>query len=270
MAAPDFIRDYWDKQCGIFRQNLLLLREKPSRDAIHDIRVAVKKMYSTWQFICILKPQKADPGAFPNIRHFFRVAGINRDADISLSILRKTGRSAGITLPSFQYYLRSIRSFAGNNTKKAAEWPLENTLEILTTAFNEYLSGFSGEQLKELLDEQNRTKENEALGLMKDFEARAHQIRKELKQLYYGLISSPQNTRFDAKEMKLLNKTLDALGHWHDYDVFCRRLKYFRRHYLAKKTEEYEQAVNLEKVARLLCEEWLAGAAIKARRLFNA
>ena len=46
MTDKAFILKSWDEQINVFHHNLLILRIRPTKNAVHDLRVAIKKIRS--------------------------------------------------------------------------------------------------------------------------------------------------------------------------------------------------------------------------------
>src|SRR6186997_2454292 len=87
MPAPIFILLHWKKQQRIFFQNLAILRKLPDDKAIHDLRVAVKKLRSYLKLLTILfKKIEEEPG-FEKTGQLFKVLGKHRDIEMGLLLL---------------------------------------------------------------------------------------------------------------------------------------------------------------------------------------
>lgn len=266
MPVSNYLLRFWDEQCQVFLENLARVRKRPVKKDIHDIRVSIKKLKSILQFINAIRPDEEDL-AFDSIQLFFRVAGKFRDVDMSLSLLRKTGRQEKIDLPAFRQALGSMLSITRAHTKAAAAGPLEAELMSVTGQLRSQLEGFNDETLGQQVQELAGKILEEVNLLLEQLPEEAHPLRKKLKRLYYWLRSCPINTCFDESQMKQLEKSLRSLGFWHDFLVFHQKLRKFRKEYLVKGSVEDEHSRKMEEIAVLIRDQWLADAKQRVKKL---
>lgn len=266
MAVSNYLLGFWDRQCQAFLQNLAGVRKRPSKKAVHDIRVSIKKLKSVLQFTRIIEPEGDHP-AFDRIQLFYLSSGKFRDVEMSLTLLKKTGRQEKIQLPGFRKNLLSLLSFTRSKTQEAAVGPLEQELTDLTIQLRARLESYTDERLDQLVQEIAYTILDEVRQLLEQLPEEAHTLRKKLKRLNYWLRSCPVNTCFDERQMKQLDKSLVALGNWHDFLVFHQKLRRFRKEYLVKGTAEQEHGRKMEEIAVLLRDQWLADAKQRVKKL---
>ncbi len=268
MSAPNYLLEYWDEQSAVFLSNLQIIRRKPAKKAVHDIRVAIKKMKS-----CLLLANKLDASggelAFPSIQQFFRVTGKYRDTDMSRALLRKTGREENISIPPLQKNLGMMLSVTRRFVTDHAGLPYESELKDLSEKIYNCLSAVPAEELVSRTENLAAELLGEIKSLFGKFHHNAHPLRIRLKQLYYWLSQCPVNPFFDAKQMKEMDKALTALGNWHDYFVLHEKIRRFRKEYLVPNTADQLHAKKLEEITKLLQEQWLVGAEDKLNSLFS-
>jgi len=263
--AANYLLNRWQEQCLVFKENLFIIRRKITKTAVHDIRVAVKKLRSAAKLAGDFGT--GSPPAFERILPFFKLTGKYRDVEMSLALLRKTGTAENISCPSFLRHLKMMLTVTRLPVKEQAAPDYTGELEQATAQMEQLLAGISEEELNKKTAALSADIINDVLSLQKEFSANAHPVRIKLKQLYYWLNQCPVNPFFDKKQMRKLNKTLTALGNWHDYYVINRKLRSFRKEYLVKGTDEYEKAKKLETVFSLVGNQWLADAAGKIKEL---
>jgi len=268
MAGSNYLLDYWNAQSLVFTENLDSIRRKPVKKAVHDIRVAIKKLKSTLH----LANQVAEDRELlkmDSIQRFFRISGKYRDVDVSLSLLRKTCKEEAVSIPSMKKNLHAMLAMTRNTTHEAAGWPHESELGSLTSGIQLSLTGITNEMLNKKTEDLAARTLDEVKSLSQNLSHHAHPVRKKLKELYYWLSQCTANPFFDKKQMKIFDKALSALGHWHDYFVFKIKLKKFRKEYLVKGTAEYDQSRKTEDITELLMEQWLANAGNKIHTLLK-
>lgn len=194
------------------------------------------------------------------LRYFFRIAGIYRDAEMSESLFKQYIRKEKCRLPSFHQYLRALCRITGHQTHSAAQADMNTWFLSIANRITPLLSAFPEEELNNQVQSYAGKKWDACLELRDQFTKQAHALRKELKQIYYLLLLCPVNILFDPGQMKQLDRALDALGNWHDHELLYQRLRYFRKHYLVKGMDEYEQACKMETLLDLEREGWLSMA----------
>lgn len=268
MSTTNFLLTHWEEQCRVFSENLATIRHRPTKKAVHDLRVAVKKLKS-----CLRLAHDSsidhDGRKFKSIQQFFRITGKYRDVDISLSLLRKTGREEKISIPALSRNLQVMLRATRDMVQVSAQVEYDTELGTLTTWMKEKLSSMTDEELAAKTEELAAELLKTVRGLSKKFAHNAHAIRKHLKQLYYWLKLCPVNPFFDKTQMKSFEKALTALGTWHDYFVLQGKTRSFRKEYLVKGTADHEHAKKLEEITKLLQEQWLVGAEEKLNSLFS-
>ncbi len=268
MNAPNMITQSWDDQRVVFLHNLKIIRKRPSRKTVHDIRVAVKKMRA---YLVLAAEYGAGPEikSFDVIRKFFRVSGKFRDVEMSLTLLKKQASNADTRLAGFEKYLRSMLIITRNRTKENAALPVEPELDSCSQGFHSLLDSCTETEWADFVKKKGEQTLEELKPLLHKFSEHAHEIRKQLKLLFYWLRTCPDNPLLNKKEMKLLDAILIDLGNWQDYYVAGRKLKSFRKEYLVKGTEEFETARKLETDFDSIKERLLKDAAEKTEILLK-
>lgn len=258
MAGSNFLLQHWQEQYTIFLDNLARIRVKPAKKPVHDIRVALKKLKSMVRFAAL--STGAEPAKFETIQQFFRLTGKYRDADMSLSLLNKTGKDEKIAIPSFSSNLRAMLRATRKSSAESAALPHEAELDTISEWIKERLTAMTNDDLDKKTEEQGLELLKDIQPLVEKFSHNAHAIRKKLKRLFYWLKQCPVNPFFDNKQMKAFDRTLTALGNWHDYFVVNNKLRKFRKEYLIRKTAEYDHAKKMEQVFNFMQVQWLAEA----------
>jgi len=255
----NYLLRYFREQENIILQQLVLIRQLPGKKPVHDLRVAYKK----WRTVLRFAEEECKPNCHPEIatvRTIFRIAGIYRDEEMSDVLLKKYSKKEKCLLPSFQQYLRALKSIGRVQTKAAALTDIHSCLLSIQHNHLPVLADYTDAGLNDLIQTYTSRKWKECLSMQEHFNKKAHAIRKELKQVYYLLLLCQVNTLFDDGQMKQLDQILNALGNWHDHEVLHQRLRYFRKNMLVKEMEEYGQAIKLEALLKLEREGWLLKA----------
>jgi len=265
----NYLLRYSREQETIFLQQLSLIRQRPGKNDVHELRVAYKKWRTVLHFADDeFKLNQLGQELAP-IRRIFKVAGIYRDAEMSDALLKRYSQKEKCSLPSFQQYLRGLKSIGRVQTKTAAHIEISSTLQSIHQLLNTALNAIAEMELNELIQVYTGRKWESCMLRKDDFSKQAHPLRKELKRIYYLLMLSPVNTLFDAMQMKQLDSVHNALGHWHDHAILYQRLRYFRKHILVKGLKEYEHAIKLGELLRLERDGWLRKAEEGVREIMQ-
>ncbi len=268
MNTHNFLLQHWEEQSREYLDNLAIIRRRPTQKAVHDIRVAVKKLKSCLRLAHTITSEKEERKP-DSIQRFFRITGRFRDMDISLSLLRKLGKEENISLPPLNRYLKTMQRATRDMVHTAAAAPFESELGDITLWMTEELSTVTGEELVTRTEELSTEIFRDVRDLSAKFTHHAHEIRKKLKQLYYWLKLCPVNPFFDKSQMKTFEDALTSLGNWHDHFVLQGKIRKFRKEYLVRQTPDHEQAKKLEEITAGIQEKWLNDAEGKIRALIK-
>lgn len=268
MPVSNFILQHWDDQQIVFAGNLNLIRWKQSKTAVHDLRVAVKKLRS------YLRLREIITGAawkdfFAATKTLFSTLGKHRDIEMSLSLFSKQSRKENLFLPSFKKYLKANLSLTRGWIKKAVIEYNEKELESLTVTVHSSLSVFTDEELQSMVKEYAEGVFKKIQPLAEDFKKNAHEIRKLLKDVYYWLRARSVGPVPDRAEMNAIEKTLANLGKWQDHFVFQKKLRGFRKEYLVKGADEWSAAKQLGNIACKAGDGFLETANTEFKKLFK-
>jgi CHAD domain-containing protein len=264
----NFIVRYWDAQHHILINNLILVRQKPSKKVIHDLRVAVKKIRSVLRLtehIATL-PWK---DSFRNTKILFNTLGRYRDIEMCLSLFSKYNLLKEPAPAAFKKYLKATLSLCRGRIKKAVADYDETELTGLTALVHSALLVFTDQELRDKIKEQAENLFKESKQLAGDFKKNSHEIRKLLKDVYYWLTACPDNRFFDPAGMKAFEEMLDNLGQSQDHSVFQKKLRYFRKEFLVKETGEYTVTKNLEQIITCRRDELLKLSSDQFQQLYE-
>jgi len=263
MAGNNLILTNWLLQEQNFTENLILSRKRPTKISVHDIRVAVKKMRSYLRLKEELIGDKWKE-SFLKISALFKSFGRLRDYDMSLVLIRNLERKEFLSFIFFKEYLSVNRSL----TRK---WARQDALKFNdqeSDAFNQQFNSLQGseEEVCEKIIQLSALKIKKVKTLAKHFQKNVHEIRKELKDVYYWLKICPKDPGFI--NMKVLHRMLSYLGTWQDHFVLKRKIKQYIKD-LPKRSEEKITLKNFEKKLDLSQKEVLDRAIKKWEEIRN-
>ena len=241
MERSNLILKNWLQQEKVFLDNLILSRKRPTKISVHDLRVAVKKMRSYLR----LKQQVTGEEwkeSFSKILALFKSFGRLRDYDMSLTLIRKFERKELLSFIFFKEYLSVNRSL----TRK---WAKQGSIkfdepDVFTEQFK--LIPGSNAEISERIFQLSTLKIKKVKNLAKHFHKNAHEIRKQLKDVYYWLKICPKVLAETFINMKVLDRVLNYLGNFQDHFILKKKIKQYIKD-LPKRNEEKEILKSLGK-----------------------
>jgi len=265
MEGSNLILKNWLQQEKVFNDNLTLSRRRPTKISVHDLRVAIKKMRSYLR----LKQQFTGEEwkeSFSKISVFFKSFGRLRDYDMSLTLIRKFERKELLSFILFKEYLSVNRSLTRKWAKQDAIKFNEHEPDVFTEQFK--LIAGSNAEISERIIELSALKIKKVKNLAKHFHKNAHEIRKQLKDVYYWLKICPKALAEGFINMKVLDRVLNYLGNFQDHFILKKKIKQYIKD-LPKKNEEKEGLKSLDKKLETAQKEILNRAIKKWEEIGN-
>ena len=241
-----------------FFDHLSIIKEQPSRDAIHDLRVCVKKIKAYLllnEDISGLEFKQT----FKKLKACFDIAGKYRDTQMAIALAKKQTGKHNEFLRLFIQHSQQLLPMTEQCAKQGATDLDIAVIGRLRLFLDEGVGEKDNAELRGLLKTASENKLQEAKKLSDSFKENAHLIRKILKTVYYWLLIIPPPSLISAGDMKILEELLDLLGKWQDHIVLIKKLRKFRKEWLVKETmlcnnaKEFE--ISLEKQASMLLKK---------------
>jgi len=241
-----FILLHWKRQQRVLLRNLAKLKGLQEVKAIHDLRVAIKKLRSYLKLLTILLNDGKETD-FEKTEQLFSVLGKHRDIEMGLLLLQSLEKENKMTYAAFRMQLKVALQTTEIWVQNALNKYDEKGLADLTTELQQYLKEKNNQAL---LDKTGiaLTKELKKLKrLTRHFEAHPHEIRKMLKNVFYWISICPKDFLIGAVQVSKLKKSLNHLGDWQDHEMLYRKIKHFRKDFIPDSREEYLLLKELEK-----------------------
>ncbi len=255
----------WLQQEKVFNDNLIISRKRPAKIPVHDLRVAVKKMRSYLRLKEEITEDKWKE-SFSKISALFKSFGRLRDYDMSLTLIRKWERKELLSFIFFKEYLSINRSLARKWAKQDALKFNDQEPDVFNQQFD-FLPG-SKEEICDKIIQLSALKIKKVKTLAKHFHKNAHEIRKQLKDVYYWLKICPKVMAESFINMKALDLTLNYLGRFQDHFILKKKIKQYIKD-LPKRNEEKAMLKILEKKLVLTQKEILDRAVKKWEEIKN-
>jgi len=263
MADSNFILIYWKKEQTEFNKNLEILRNGPDKNAVHDLRVAIKKLRACLKLYIIITEKKDVENLFNETRNLFSILGKERDNEICLDLLTAYENENDINFNNLKIYLQSQLKI----TQDWSQHALKNYNEEELTNLTLLLSQGAEIPDKDWLVKKIIEAINDHLSQIKNYYKQPHKIRKLLKDVYYWLKMLPQNAIKKKELENKLEKILDDFGNWQNDEIFLIKCKHFRKDDLPDPFEEYESLKALEREVKERKQKLLKDVLHKTKQL---
>jgi len=247
MPATFFILVHWKRQQKVFLQNLAKLTSQKETDAVHDLRVAVKKMRSYLKLLTTLLDKKDIETGFEKTEQLFSVLGKYRDIEVGLLLLQSFEEENKINYTAFRFHLKIALQRIETWLQNALSKYDEKELTGLTRQLGQCLQESNHQQLLDKTGVILNKELKKLKQVTKHLSRQPHQARKMLKNIFYWISICPKDFLIDSSGLKKLKKSLDLLGDWQDHQMLCNKIKHFRKDFIPDSGEEYLLLKELEK-----------------------
>lgn len=261
MQANPAILQHWKISKKDFDLNLALLKQHINTNAVHDIRVATKKLRAFLSLYMVLKKEPDWEFLFNNTKNLFDILGRHRDIEICLTQTISYEKETDCSCKEFRYYLQSLlkttRAWANQDVHRYHKKDLAKVALLLkedSTLSDD--NSFAGSLKAIIYSSVAETKNNLR---------RPHLVRKNLKEIYYWIPLFADENLEASWHLKELHSILDDLGNWQDHEILDVRLRHFRKDYLPKTFNEYQLLKNFQIKIRHSKKVLLKSANSKAR-----
>lgn len=244
MEQLNLLATNWLLQKKSFIDNLVTSRKRPTKDSVHHLRVAVKKMRS---YLRLKEHFTGDEWkqSFSTTAALFRSFGVVGDFDVSLILLREQEHKRLILFPFFKQTLFVNRSLGSKQARQDAVNFNEKDLDSFDQQFINL--NLTDKEICQKIIQLSILKIEKVKELIKHFRKNAHKIRKLLKDVHSWVRISPED--FDKKFINIesLDQMLKDLGTWQDHFVFRKKIEQY-----IKDQAGDEEKVNLELLIKKL------------------
>lgn len=256
----------WRKEQEVFNNNLAVLKQKPETNAVHDIRVAVKKLRALLRLYVLLTEEQLWKYPLKETENLFTILGKQRDIEICMELLQGLEKETGNKYPEFRCYLGAALNTAQQWTTNAVSAYKKRELSAVALMLKTESIPFTSEQLKL---KATRIIASQLSGCSAYFK-QPHQLRQYLKEIYCWIKMTEEMLAVKVDYEKQLHRLLDAFGEWQDMQVLETRTRHFRKDYLPRAFPEYETLKKLEAVIKEKREALLKTTLSKTRLLIKS
>lgn len=235
MAGYNTIFIHWKKSQKDVETNLLQLQKRITTEAVHDIRVAIKKLRSYLNLYSVLKKEPGWEYLLGKTDILFDVLGRHRDVETCLALTiafeKETNTACTEWKNHLQLQLKITRSWVNQEIHRYHKNELHK-IALLLKQDNSLAADTDFSQSLYLVIKNH-------LSETKKHFRQPHFTRKKLKELYYWIALFNNENTLAQWHQKELHVVLDDLGNWQDNEILATRVRHFRKDYLPKPFKEY-------------------------------
>lgn len=210
---------YFRESAAVVDKSLKTFKKKRDKEALHKLRVEVKKMKAVLLLQSGSFSDEKLPEEFSEIRKVFKEAGKIREADINIKLLK----AHDVTDSKIKKELKAIVKKKGEEFRGKIASHLRK-LHKTVPLFLRKFSALPGEKIVGLFNKELRSLS--AASQVRMGPVQLHDCRKQLKNLLY--IHSSLGSAM-IKKMKInifyLKKLEETIGEWHDVIIIIDLLK---------------------------------------------
>jgi len=250
MDGDNQILSHWRAEIKVFSKNFSLLQQRVSEDAVHDLRVAIKKLRSYFKLYVALSEKEFDKTLFASTGELFSLLGKQRNIEITRKILLKMAQVKREPLSPLLLYLQLIQDQVGEFCRRSIRHYKKEELVDLTAHLEKGLENFSPEEILEGTKKVIASSMDNIKDHLNHFDEESHLVRKDLKDIFYRAKIFGNEDLLSKEKIKAIDKTLDHLGNIQDHEMMITNLKGFRKTVLSNRVDEYSFIKKIEDRAK--------------------
>jgi CHAD domain-containing protein len=234
MNESNLILSSWKKEQVEFSRNFSMLKQHCSEEAVHDIRVAAKKLRAYLKLYILLKKEPEWGYLLNNTGYFFDILGKQRDVEICIDLTANYEKENKCRLTELKQYLAlMLEKTHGWSNQSIHRYHKKELSKIALLLKEDYALAD-----KDVLKKQIQAIIDYHIISVRAFFKKPHKIRICLKEVYYWITIIAAGDLKNEYHQKELHAILEYLGEWQDNEILLLRTKHFRNDYLPKPFDE--------------------------------
>ena len=216
MSADNFLLSHWQREVESLKKHLRKFSTERI-EVIHKFRINIKKLRAYLRLYLLISKRKTDRELFVETEKLFSVLGDHRNMELNKSHANKIFPENKELAIAFVTLLDNFQSGLGVDSILKDYEP--SGLDELTEVMEETMRNKDSETLMDEISGINNHYLKKAKKHMLHFAQNFHQIRKELKTIFYlSKISFPA-AGFSKTDLDRLEEILSLLGEIQDREV---------------------------------------------------
>lgn len=225
--------EFLDHQVELFRDNFFETRASMDQEAIHQMRVAVKRINTIYKLKKHISfPVSIDKRLFEVIKVIYGNSGKLRDIQLQQTLLYHYRKELKFGFTALQDFLNKTEARLEElMIGIVAEIDIEFLTEITNnTAAPDNIDHYAGLENESVLFIRTKIEKIDKLILLLNNEDFVHDLRKQVKQLFFVLQflrTHFTESVFGKYDLKPLQQVGDRLGKWNDITMFQEQIRSF-------------------------------------------
>jgi CHAD domain-containing protein len=227
-----FVRDYLLEQKKKFVVNYKAAIKTQDIDAVHDMRVAVKRLNTTIRMLNF--NEKANfrlKKSFIPVRFVYKQFGGIRDFQVLLALVKEFQEKMELDLNAIIDYCKERIEYEISELSNSIKLFEYHTILRNFKLIEKYIENKTHDDLsvKVLNYKANRIEKMKFYADKSNVKRNLHEVRKMIKDISYLMEMSTEVLPDFSKELKLYKDLGSLLGTWHDRAVLLNYLRLYQR-----------------------------------------
>ena len=246
MLTPVNFLEEWKACENDMYKNLALLKVRLTNEAIHDMRVDIKKSRAYINLAEEIEKIKDDQDLIGQTQSLFDILGKHREWSLTLEVVTNLTAQDNALYPLFNAYIKRAKNGWAKSVKNALRTYDMKEMDDVGKWIVAIVHQRTSSQLAAECANIMRRSVASLRKLIPHFKSEIHNIRKLLKTILYWINLFPEEGLYNKKQVKKVNELLTKLGNWHDQQMVLRKIKNFRKDCLVPSFEEFGALKKLE------------------------
>ncbi len=242
---------YYNRLSVLVRKNLKVLNEQQDHDALHQIRVSIKRirallLFAEWLTTGKVKARKI----YQPLKMLFKSAGFQRDEEVHLRLIADYEKKSRIKAVKYkEFYKKHLSEKKQDLNLQLNDFSEHVVLPDIKRVLEKTIVQFSEKKLNKKIFTFSIRHLKKATRLMDEGKRGYHTARIQMKRAFYLLEVIQQENKYSAKIILEQIKPLeDTLGKWHDLVIARENLSKFNAGTSEEKKDfnTFNEKINVE------------------------
>jgi CHAD domain-containing protein len=216
MPAENFLLSNWEREVDSLKKHLKKFSTERI-EVIHKFRINIKKLRAYLKLYLLISKRKEDRELFRETENLFSVFGEHRNLELNKNSAVKIFPGDKNLSDAFVNWLEERQAKLEIDSRLKQYDP--GSLDELSAVMKDSMLNMDGEVLMKEISDINHHYLKKAKKHMHHFGQNFHQIRKELKTIFYLSKISFPSAGFSKAEIDKLEEILELLGSIQDNEV---------------------------------------------------
>lgn len=253
------LENFYCNQVRQFRDTINQIQVSPAREAIHKIRLNVKRMRTLKDVFCFIDSGRFFDEDLKSLTTIYKKIGEIREIQVTKGLIRELIQDYSLQFDELIIFLNDLEK---EKTARLKSLNFQSNdfseLDSFFRKIQETLQQISDQQLTSILtNDFIQSRLNLFQGLTQELENEEswHTVRTHIKRLFFlleFLKKEPVNSLVIKNQKKLVRKIEAGLGRWHDRVIMLNLIGEFLKN---EKYIHFADNCNLFLIQKVLCRE---------------